>query len=409
MEAATEKPRAALAPPSDTRRLLGQAGPARSGPTLMVMSGIHGNEPAGVLACRRVLDELAERNLPLRGRIIGFAGNLPALQQGVRYLDKDLNRSWTPEAVAALATADGELETSEDREMVGILTEISRVLEEAMGEVYFLDLHTCSAAGHPFLTLGDTLRNRRFARGIPLPVVMGLEEQVDGSLLEYLNNLGCVTLGVEGGQHRDSLSVDRLASVVWFAMVSAGLLVPGEIEDLPRHRKELRAESASMPRVVEVYDRHPTTCGDGFEMLPGYANIHPVGRGQLLATDERGEYRAPENGLVLLPRYQGQGDDGFFLAREVHAFWLRVSSILRRLGIPRVVGLLPGVERVEGRQGAYEVDLRVARFFPMQILHLLGFRKIRRREDHLFVSRRDFDLRGPDEGVRLGLSGSMPS
>ena len=41
------------------------------------------------------------------------------------------------------------------------------------------------------------------------------------------------------------------------------------------------------------------------------------------------------------------------------------------------------------------VDTRVARFFPLQIFHLLGFRKRRRRGDKLFVSRRPHDTRSP--------------
>ena len=52
-------------------------------------------------------------------------------------------------------------------------------------------------------------------------------------------------------------------------------------------------------------------------MEPGFANIQPVARGQLLARDRRGEIRAPEDCLVVMPLYQGLGDDGFFLGRDL--------------------------------------------------------------------------------------------
>jgi hypothetical protein len=41
------------------------------------------------------------------------------------------------------------------------------------------------------------------------------------------------------------------------------------------------------------------------------------------------------------------------------------------------------------------VDTRVARLFPLEILHLLGFRKLRKDGPYLLVSRRRFDLNPP--------------
>ena len=64
-----------------------------------------------------------------------------------------------------------------------------------------IDLHSTSADGLPFATVGDTMRNRRFAQNLPVTILLGIEEQLDGTMLEYLNNLGAVTLGFEGGQH----------------------------------------------------------------------------------------------------------------------------------------------------------------------------------------------------------------
>jgi succinylglutamate desuccinylase len=42
-----------------------------------------------------------------------------------------------------------------------------------------------------------------------------------------------------------------------------------------------------------------------------------VAAGTLLARDDGGEIRAPFDGLLLMPLYQAQGSDGFFLGREV--------------------------------------------------------------------------------------------
>ena len=50
-------------------------------------------------------------------------------------------------------------------------------------------------------------------------------------------------------------------------------------------------------------------------MEPGFANIQSIAAGTLLARDRGGEIRAHEDCLVVMPLYQGQGDDGFFLGR----------------------------------------------------------------------------------------------
>jgi hypothetical protein len=42
-----------------------------------------------------------------------------------------------------------------------------------------------------------------------------------------------------------------------------------------------------------------------------------------------------------------------------------------------------------------EINTRVARLFPLQIFHLLGYRRLRWSGDRLVVTRRKFDTAGP--------------
>ncbi|MBZ0151887.1 MAG: succinylglutamate desuccinylase/aspartoacylase family protein, partial [Planctomycetes bacterium] len=93
----------------------------RPGPTLLVLAGVHGNEPAGVAAVQRVLDTLQQRELAVRGRLVAFAGNLRALAEGRRFVDRDLNRGWSRGAVQELAArrrAAGAAEDHEQRELL---------------------------------------------------------------------------------------------------------------------------------------------------------------------------------------------------------------------------------------------------------------------------------------------------
>jgi succinylglutamate desuccinylase len=107
------------------RRVLGRRSGAERGPLLVVMTGIHGNEPAGLIAAERVLQSLEARGLPRRGDVVFLAGNLEALERRVRFVDRDLNREWTRERLAAVlghaARPDEPTEHGEMRELLGPL------------------------------------------------------------------------------------------------------------------------------------------------------------------------------------------------------------------------------------------------------------------------------------------------
>ena len=50
------------------QREIGRWDSGRPGPTLLVIAGVHGNEPAGVVAAQRVVAHLQERAPVVRGR-----------------------------------------------------------------------------------------------------------------------------------------------------------------------------------------------------------------------------------------------------------------------------------------------------------------------------------------------------
>jgi succinylglutamate desuccinylase len=374
------------------RRCIGRRG-SGTGPTMIVVAGIHGNEPAGVLAAERVLARIDGEGIEVRGNFIAIAGNLKALAERTRYVDTDLNRAWTARRVAALA--DPGIDDAEAAEQREVLELIREQVNASNGPVYFLDLHTTSAASCPFVTVGDTLRNREFARSFPLPLILGLEEQVDGALLEYLNNFGLITMGAEAGQHDCDGSVDRAEALLWLALRRAGL-VPADPEIERGFAGLLREASRGVPSVVEVRHRHPVQDADEFKMVPGFDNFAPVEQGQVVAHDRRGEVRAPESGLMLLPLYQGKGEDGYFIARPVRPLWLRLSGLIRRHRRDGrgFMHWLPGVRRGAGRVELI-VDKHVARWFPLEFFHLLGYRKRREDGDTLVVTRRAFDNEEP--------------
>ena len=95
--------------------------------------------------------------------------------------------------------------------------------------------------------------------------MLGLEEQIDGTLLEYVNNLGAITMGVEAGQHEAMTSVDHHEPVIWNAAASTGNFRREDLPELDQSRSLLKRASGGR-RVVEVRHRHAIVPDDGFKM-----------------------------------------------------------------------------------------------------------------------------------------------
>jgi predicted deacylase len=362
-----------------------------TGPTLIVVAGLHGNERAGVAALLRAAEDLTALEANLPGRVYFLAGNTRALKKGVRFIDADLNRSWTIKNLSP-AAVDGFSDTSESTELSELNELIDAILITAKKEVFVLDLHSTSADGIPFATVGDTMRNRRFAEMFDVSSILGIEEQLDGTMLEYLNNAGAVTLGFEGGQHYSATTVDNHESFVWDALYNSGVLKATPMLAGKRHPLHV---SKKLGKILEIRYRHPVQNSDEFKMEAGFDNFDPIIKGQVMARDRNGPVRAPESGLLLMPLYQKLGEDGFFIARHVAPFWLSLSAVLRSAGVPTMVSFLPGVSKDPDDPETLVINTKVARLFPLQVFHLLGFRRKRWVGERLIVSRRKHDVSSP--------------
>lgn len=370
------------------RRWLGAYEGEEPGPTMVVVGGIHGNEPAGVIAVQRVLQELRRRRLPLRGRLLGLAGNIRALARNVRYLNRDLNRRWYPDHLARLrdqAHGDDSPEDIEQRELQAIFDRLDESFDHPL---VVMDLHTFSAEGPPFSVVADTLRNRPLAYELRVPIIFGLEEAVEGTLLGYLADLGHIAVAFEAGQHEDPRTVENHVAAIWIALVAAGGLRREDVPELARYEARLEEAAGGLPRAVEIVYRHAIEPHDGFRMDPGFHNFQAVRRGQRLATDREGEVSSPSSGRILMPLYQGQGEDGFFVSRDLGDARLQLSAALRKLKVDGLLGYLPGVDVEDGRGD--ELRLGTAGRSPAlrEVLRMLGYRRDHGDDGELRVTRR---------------------
>ena len=292
----------------DWPRVVGRAG-SGGGPVLVALGGIHGNEPAGLLAAERVLARLASDGIALSGSLVVLAGNRAALAAGTRFIDRDLNRGWSDSSGA------GGHEDLEQRELFAALDEAFAPAPRESR--HFVDLHTTSAPGVPFVVADGVEKAQAFALAFPLPVFFGLIGKLSSALLPFLVARGVTGVAVEGGQNEAASSVDHLEAVLWIALVASGVVAREALPDFAAQTARLERAGQGLPHAIEVYHRHGIVPDDRFAMAPGFANIQPVERGTLLARDRRGEIRAGEDCLLVMPLYQGKGDDGFFLGREM--------------------------------------------------------------------------------------------
>jgi succinylglutamate desuccinylase len=367
------------------QRVLGTIRGARPGPTLLGVGGLHGNEPAGILALQRVLDAMEGREGDVSGDFVALAGNRAALAERRRYLARDLNRSWISAGLEATAAMGPDEASPEDLEQIELLEALEVAMAGARGPVYLLDLHTTSGPGKPFSTILDSLASRKFAFGIPVPLVVGLGELVEGTLLGYLAERGIPGIVFEGGKHDSPNSIGASEAAIWLSLARTGVVRDAAFPEVSQGRTYLRAATKELPPALELRYRHAITPGDGFEMLPGLRSFQRVLEGEVLAENRWGKVRSPERGRLLMPLYQPQGEDGFFLIREFHPSWLTFSEILRRLRADRIIHWLPGIRRHSPDSRSLLVDRRWARWFTLEILHLLGYRKEVEEGDQLVV------------------------
>lgn len=307
------------------------------GPLLLCVGGLHGNEPAGVRALEELVAMVAGRRQALRGDFVAVAGNLRALAAGRRFMSYDLNRAWTPfrigEARDRVLSANGSAAVAEDLELVRLLGVLDEVTSGRRGSAWFLDLHTTSGGGGAFTTSADKSRHKRFAMSIPAPLILRLDEHLEGTLTSYMKGVGYTTAVFECGQHEEAESRIRAESAVWLAIRAAGLLADRDVPEARSGYRRLEEAYRHLPRILEMRYRHPVEGEDGYVTRPGFRNFQPVRAGDVIGDDRHGEVMAPKSGRILMPLYQELGEDGFFVVRDMAAARSSVGPEVELAGV----------------------------------------------------------------------------
>lgn len=302
-------------------RIIGHYRGAEAGPLVVAIGGIHGNEPAGVRALEKLFELLREEPLinpgfTFKGELLALRGNLEALAVGKRYIDIDLNRIWRPDI-----RNSREFATSEDRELYELLACVETAVEEApLSELVLIDLHTTTAHGGIFAVTGDDTASLSLAAEMAVPVVKGMLSGVQGTTLHYFRGNHFLTefpvraVTFEAGNHDDPASIDLALAATMNLIRALGCVRAEDVNTY--HDTLLREAAAGLPLLTDLVYVHRVQQEDCFTMHPGYTNFRTVKKGDVVATDRDGDVVAPDDGYLLMPLYQLQGSEGFFLLQD---------------------------------------------------------------------------------------------
>jgi len=278
-------------------------------------------------------------------------------------------------------------EQEEQQELLSFITELFANHKE--GPIYFIDLHTTSSKTLPFITINDALINRKFSHCFPVPVVLGIEEYLEGPLLSYLNKLGYVSLGFEAGQHTDQEAIKNCEAFIYLALHHTGNLVETSEQILKQYEAELKGAAKNRYSTFEVVYKYHIEAHENFKMLKGFKSFQDIKKGTPLAISNDLEIVSNYNAKLFMPLYQNAGEDGFFIIKKIPKVFLKLSELLRGVQADVLLTWLPGISWYDKPKGVLKANLSVARFLTKSIFHLLGYRNKQLSETQLLLYNRE--------------------
>nr|WKN39611.1 succinylglutamate desuccinylase/aspartoacylase family protein [Tunicatimonas sp. TK19036] len=294
-----------------SHRMIGRLTQQRPGPLVMLVGGMHGNETEGIRATERVFEEL--KDYTINGEIIGLKGNLAALAQRRRFLSYDLNRCWTEAHLRYLRAEPVNHPKPEDQEAIALLKIIDQYATQSFTTKVLADLHTTSAQRGSFVIVPEYYAEHPVLQALHLPVVVNMEYFLKGTLLNYACDRGFVSFAFEGGQIGTQEAVDLHVAGIWSILLEAGAIENPPADQKKHHAQYLQQFTNDLPRRMTAKSMHVVHEGANFTMNEGYFNFKPIHKGEVLAHDKNGAIASPQDGLIFMPLYQPEGNDGFFI------------------------------------------------------------------------------------------------
>ena len=263
----------------------------KPGPKVLVVALTHGNEICGAIALDRWLRSGAR---PSRGALTLAFANVEAFSRfdpkrpfATRFVDEDMNRVWTREAL------EGSRKTAElDR-----ARELRPYVEAAD---YMLDIHSMLEPSPPVMISGPLDKGVRFAREVAIPEHIVCDAgHANGTRMRDYQGFGDQksaknALLVECGQHWEHAAAHVAWQGLWRFLRVVDLVDPQAAE------REIDAAPPPAQKVIRVTDAVIAHSPE-FRFAREFTGLAVVAkRGDVIAWDGEAAVRAPYDNCVLV-------------------------------------------------------------------------------------------------------------
>ncbi|MCB1538508.1 MAG: succinylglutamate desuccinylase/aspartoacylase family protein [Rhodospirillales bacterium] len=259
---------------------------AKPGPTLLILGGVHGNEPCGAMAVERLMADLDGGRVALDSGMLICAPrvNRAALDRDLRFIDANLNRilgAYDPDTAEA-----------------ALVPPLRALLEKCYA---LLDLHSYSAGGPPFVFAADDAATMGFARAMPAAAIITGWQQAQAAAdpanaatagmgtTEYARARGACAITFECGGHADPASPENGYRAARAALAHFALAA-----DIPNETKP--SPPAHLVLAHIFFRRKPGA------LARAWRHLDPIRAGETFARHDDGTVlAAPMDGFVVLP------------------------------------------------------------------------------------------------------------
>ena len=291
---------------------------------VLIIVGIHGNEPCGVEAVKLILQRkalfLGDANVKARDLDLNdnwtqtldeffssmtieiLIGNPKAVEKNTRFMKKNLNRLFD----IHLLCND---EIAEEEEYTYELQRAKLIAESIRSSDFVLDIHSTSADVASFALPSSMDLSEQLAECLPVKyVVESLAHMTldGGTTLDFALLHDVPGICVECGQHSHPDIVPRAAAVI-SSFLKMLMVEDHDVTSQEKHDKPLVMRCEYAERVQP-----------GFEWLHQFPEFSFVQESTpVFRTDERGDVFAPEGGayLIMPTSHPVDGEEALFWAK----------------------------------------------------------------------------------------------
>lgn len=236
-------------------------------PEIVIIGGIHGDEPCGVHA----VEELAAEDPDVERPVALVVANERALERGERYVEEDLNRVFP---------GDPDGETHESR--------LAARIGDRFGDCTTLSLHSTQSYSNPFAIVENVTE---FARNVcprlSVDAVVDAGRHTDGRLFDGIEQ----TLEIECGYQRSDQAAANAVLIAREFLGAVGALPDSE-----------RPATDGLP-VFRLRERVPKDVAEEYEVYA--SNFEPVAAGTPFASADGVDIVAEEDFYPVLMSPEG--------------------------------------------------------------------------------------------------------